>query len=153
MEVKPQPTKKRSWGKSREREKVVIVDQMEIEALTKQPVATTNEKNSIPVGSSSLLHPNLLSDHQLESILREMKVPLLAPSKEESRRDQLLCLFKRHVVPKPQRAACSSERKRKRRSLLQEESDTTSGEDSAMEWMATVEERVGTGNSEQDRKR
>ena len=133
----------------------MIVDQMEIEALTKQPVATTNEKNSILVGSSSLLHPNLLSDHQLESILREMKVPLLAPTKEESRRDQLVCLFKRHVVPKPQRAACSSERKRKRRSLLQEESDTgtTSGEDSAMEWMATVEERVGTGNSEQDRKR
>ena len=159
MEAKAQPSKRRSWGKSKEREKVMIVDQMEIEALTKSPLPATSEKDSPHDVSSSLLHPHLMSDHQLESILREMKVPILDSAKNESRRDQLLCLFKRHVVPKPQRAECLSEGKgkRKRRGVLHDEQEsdtTTSGDDSAMEWTATAEERTGlAGNSEQSRKR
>lgn len=132
MAAKNQPTKRRSWGRSREREKVVFVDQMEIDLLTRGE--TANEVRETPRSRTvELQHPELMKNHQLVAILKEMRVPLPVPSNGEPSRGDLLCLFKKHIVPRPQRTCLTG----KRRMRLDQagSSDSNAWEDT-MEWSA-----------------
>ena len=149
----PLVSKKRSWGKSREREKVSIVDQMEIEQLTKTPEAGTSETEACSSGTASLQHPHLMSDAQLENILRVMKVPLPSSTNEESRRDQLVGLYKKHVMPRPQRTGVQGKKRRKRGEQQAADSNRVVEED-VMDWTTSAEERDnGECGQECERKR
>lgn len=136
-----QTPRRRAWGKPKERENILIVDQMEIDALPTQPISSattsTATQQSGPTLNlqdlqQNLHHPEMMLDQQLVSILREMRVPVGADT--ERSREQLLLLFKKHVLPKPQRTR--SAHRRKRKSAAQIETTNEAGDTS---WSGTDE--------------
>ena len=108
-------SKRRSWGK-RPKEKIAIIDQMEIEEAVKQTVLSDC---SPKIGSTDLQHPELMTTERLAGFLSGMKVPIPVYPDGKPSRERLIYLFKRHVMPKPQRDTIRGpgkwRRRRKRR--------------------------------------
>ena len=92
--------KRRSWGKSRHREKIAIIDRMEVEEPLKQVHLPHTAAKSDEI---DLQHPEFIRDEQLIEALSRLKVPIPVHSGGEPSREQLIDLFRRHVTPKPQR--------------------------------------------------
>lgn len=91
------PTKRRSWGKSRQKEKVLCIDHMDVVELTR-----TNKSTSDRSRGEDLQHPELMSNQTIVDHLSEMKIVI--PDREPSR-ERLFYLFRKHVSPKPQRSS------------------------------------------------
>lgn len=101
---------KRRWGKSRHREKITIVDRMEIEdtlqkfAEEEKSFKDRHEVASTPTNDEpDLQQPELMSDFALVEALRKIKVPVPVYADGTPSRERLIYLFRQHVTPRPQR--------------------------------------------------
>ena len=105
-ETNTSPTKKRSWGRSMQREKINIVENMELEIPDKPMTAGDSKAELAPISNETsvdLQHPEFLSTAKLVNLLTEHKVPIPVYEDGSTSRDRLLFLFKKHIVPRPQR--------------------------------------------------
>lgn len=91
------PAKRRSWGKCRQKEKVLCIDHMDVAELTKTNKSTYNRSRS-----EDLQHPELMSNQTIVDHLSEMKIVI---TDRELSRERLFYLFRKHVSPKPQRSS------------------------------------------------
>lgn len=89
--VTPPPAKKRRWRKPPT--PITTVDNVNHEQECRK--AAVSGSNDL----SDYLHPEMLSDTDLVQRLSEYHVPMDA----NSSRDELLELYSKHVMPKPQR--------------------------------------------------
>ena len=101
---------KRRWGKSRHREKITIVDRMEIEdTLQKfaEEVKSFKDRHEVartpPNNEPDLQQPELMSNFALIEALRKIKVPIPVYADGKPSRERLIYLFRQHVTPRPQR--------------------------------------------------
>ena len=101
-------TKRRSWGRASKREKITIIDRMDIED-TLQKIRTESKQNAekdntrIKTGSINLQHPELMDNSTLVECLKRIKVPVPTYPDGTLSRVRLLYLFRKHVTPQPQR--------------------------------------------------
>ena len=102
---------KRRWGKSRHREKITIVDRMEIEETLQKFASEVKERHSVAPSPDQekeetvdLQQPELMTDFALVEALKKIKVPIPVYSDGTPSRERLLYLFRQHVLPRPQRA-------------------------------------------------
>ncbi len=97
--------KKRSWGRTVQRETINIVGNMEIE--TQDTLVNIHIKNDAASqeGESTidLQHPELLDTDSLVNLLKERRVPIPVYENGSASRERLIFLFRKHVVPRPQR--------------------------------------------------
>lgn len=113
--------KKRSWGKSRQREEVTIINREKLEE-TLQTLAEEAKKckttsilsnkatTSTSTGEMDLQYPELMSDESLVTALKRIKVPIPVYPDGRPSRERLLHLYRTNILPRPQR----SRRKRRR---------------------------------------
>ena len=96
--------KKRAWGKSKEQDKITIIENMELELPDKpklddsRTVIDEDRKEVI-----DLQHPEMLSNERLVKVLSEMKVSIPVYQNGSPSRERLIYLFHKHVIPRPQR--------------------------------------------------
>lgn len=118
MSVAELKVKKRSWGKTRRREKVVVINREEIEETlqnfakecreSKSKIQLTSQQNHeksgcvVPVGMD-LQQPELMSNERLIEALKRIKVPIPVYADGSPSRERLLYLYKTNVLPRPQR--------------------------------------------------
>ena len=114
---------KRRWGKTRNREKITIVDKMEIEETLQKfaeevklsekrhEVAPTPKQNH----ELDLQQPELMSDFALVEALKKIKVPIPVYVDGRPSRERLIYLFRQHVIPRPQRQGRRPLRRRYRK--------------------------------------
>ena len=105
--------RKRSWGKSRQREDVTIISREKIEE-TLQTLAEEAEKCKTTSNSSSrattstgemdLQYPELMSDESLVTALKRIKVPIPVYPNGRPSRERLLHLYRTNILPRPQRS-------------------------------------------------
>ena len=95
--------KRRSWGK-RHKGKVISLDQMDIEELTKLQTSKRIHSSDNSSSAEDKQHPELMSNQALVNRLSEMKVAIPVYSDGQPSRERLLYLFWKHVTPKPQRS-------------------------------------------------
>lgn len=126
--------KRRSWGKARSKEKIHIVDQMEVDVLVKEasPVDKLTDGTCMATTSVDFQHPELMGSESLVAILSGMRVPIPVYEDGKPSRERLIYLFKKHVTPRPQRKTYWRQlgRRRKRRrgeDTPMEVDDTCSG--------------------------
>ena len=96
--------KKRAWGKSKEQDKVTIIENMELELPDKPKLddsRTVIDEDRKEV--TDLQHPEMLSNERLVKVLSEMKVPIPVYQNGSPSRDRLIYLFRKYVMPRPQR--------------------------------------------------
>ena len=109
--------KKRAWGKTRQREKINIINREDIEEtlqvlaeearLAKKAVDSASEDKSNSLGQGSSKHfqcPELLSNEDLIKALQKIKVPIPVYADGSPSRERLLYLYKTNVQPRPQRS-------------------------------------------------
>ena len=148
------PAKRRVWGKPRERDKVVYVDQMEIELLSDASGTDANlnmgESHCSESKVVDLQRPELMANYQLVASLKEMRVPLPDPAGGEQSRERLLYLFKKHVMPRPQRNRLTG--KRRRHQLAKAAGDGGTRDD-AMEWVTATRREDGGDDWSEDTNR
>lgn len=114
---------KRRWGKTRNREKITVVDQMEIEVTLQkfaEEVKSFKERHEEALTSKQdceldLLQPELMSDFSLVEALKKIKVPIPVYADGRPSRERLLYLFRQHVIPRPQRQSRRPARRRDRK--------------------------------------
>ena len=114
---------KRRWGKTRNREKITVVDQMEIEVTLQkfaEEVKSFKERHEEALTSKQdreldLLQPELMSDFSLVEELNKIKVPIPVYAGGRPSRERLLYLFRQHVIPRPQRQGRRLVRRRDRK--------------------------------------
>ena len=99
------PQKKRCWGKSTQREKISIVENMELEVPDRVVISSFNTQSTSTGREKSvdLQHPELLSNEVLVRLLTERLVPIPVYENGSASRERLVYLFRKHVVPRPQR--------------------------------------------------
>ena len=97
--------KKRGWGRTVQREKINIVENMDLQ--TPDKLASIHIKNSAASeggeNTIDLQHPELLSTDSLVNLLTERRVPIPVYENGSASRERLIFLFRKHVVPRPQR--------------------------------------------------
>ena len=114
---------KRRWGKTRNRDKITIVDRMEIEdtlqkfaeevkSFKERHEATSTHKQNHEL---DLQQPELMSDFALVEALKKIKVPIPVYADGRPSRERLLYLFRQHVIPRPQRQSRRPGRRRERK--------------------------------------
>lgn len=100
---------KRRWGKSRNREKITIVDRMEIEDTLLKIAAEDKERRNVAPSPEKqdldLQQPELMTDFALVEALKKIRVPIPVYSDGTPSRERLIYLFRQHVVPRPQRTS------------------------------------------------
>ena len=89
----------RSWGRHRNKEKLINIDHTDVAVLTE----TASERVPDCSNSKDLQRPELMSNKTLIDHLSRMKVALPAHMDTIRTREKLLYLFHAHVRPKPQR--------------------------------------------------
>ena len=126
--------KRRSWGRARSKEKIAIVDQMEVDVLVKETgsVDKLTDVTCMATDSVDFQHPEIMSSESLVAILSQMRVPIPVYEDGKPSRERMIYLFKRHVTPRPQRDTYWRQlgRRRKRRrgeDIPMEVDDTCSG--------------------------
>ena len=105
--------KKRSWGRTRPRANVTVINGEEIEETLqgieeecKKRALTSQSEQAKPVSQSvgiNLQQPELLNNERLIEALRKVKVPIPVYSDGRPSRERLLFLYRTNVLPKPQR--------------------------------------------------
>ena len=116
---------KRRWGKTRNRDKITIVDRMEIEeTLQKFAEEVKSFKERHEVASTpkqnhelDLQQPELMSDFALVEALKKIKVPIPVYADGRPSRERLLYLYRQHVMPRPQRQGGRRPGRRRERKL------------------------------------
>ena len=110
------PTPKRRWGKTRQKEKIHVFDQAHTQQLISSAIKERSKleqsdthvdkalKNSDKV---DLQHPELLSNSTLVETLTQRRVPIPVYQDGTPSRERLLHLFRKHVTPRPQRSSVS----------------------------------------------
>ena len=104
-------SKKREWGKPRMKEKIVIVENMDLEL---QDVSKSILRSNLELESAcedrgthqqldALQHPEMLATQELVNMLTARKVPLPVCEDGSQSRETLINLFWKHVLPRPQR--------------------------------------------------
>lgn len=114
---------KRRWGKTRHRDKITIVDRMEIEdTLQKFAEEVKSFKERDEVASTpkqnhelDLQQPELMSNFTLVEALKKIKVPIPVYADGRPSRERLLYLYRQHVMPRPQRQGRRPGRRRERK--------------------------------------
>ena len=132
--------KKRAWGKSKEQDKITIIENMELELPDKpklddsRTVIDEDRKEVIDEDRKEVIdlqHPEMLSNERLVKVLSEMKVSIPVYQNGSPSRERLIYLFRKHVIPRPQR-------KRRPKIRHKEPSDLMSTSESVqletMEW-------------------
>lgn len=94
--------KRRAWGKTRHREKVVPMEVEEVGELVRSVASP---------GKTDLQHPELLTDDRLIEVLAGMRVQIPVYADGKPSRERLIYLFRKHVTPRPQRLRQRSKRK------------------------------------------
>ena len=103
--------KRREWGKPRKKDKIVIVENMDLEL---QDVSKSNKRSNVELDRAcdgrgthqkvdTLQHPEMLSTLELVNMLTARKVPLPVSEDGSQSRETLINLFWKHVLPRPQR--------------------------------------------------
>lgn len=87
--------KRRCWGRTtQQKEKIKIIENMELEVI---------DEVVSEAGTVDLQQPELMSTENLTRILTERKVPIPVYGNGTASRERLLFLFRKHIVPRPQR--------------------------------------------------
>lgn len=147
---------KRRWGKTRNRDKITIVDRMEIEdTLQKfaEEVKSFKERHeaaSTPKQNHEvdLQQPELMSDFALVEALKKIKVPIPVYADGRPSRERLLYLFRQHVIPRPQRQSRRPGRRRERKLRRIGGQTETSASSKAKEAEPVAMEVDGTAESD-----
>ena len=103
--------RRREWGKPRKKEKIVIVENMDLEL---QDVLKCNKRPNVELEKAcegkgthqevdTLQHPEMLPTLELVNILTARKVPLPVHGDGSQNRETLINLFWKHILPRPQR--------------------------------------------------
>ena len=96
--------KRRSWGKARSREKIAVIDQMEVDVLMKVSSRSADKRATcVDTSDIDLQHPELMASDTLTAILSQRRVPIPVYEDGNPSRERLIYLFKKHVTPQPQR--------------------------------------------------
>ena len=96
--------KRRSWGKARSREKIAVIDQMEVDVLMKESSRSADKRAAcVDTSDIDLQHPELMASDTLTAILSQRRVPIPVYEDGNPSRERLVYLFKKHVTPQPQR--------------------------------------------------
>ena len=96
--------KRRSWGKARSREKIAVIDQMEVDVLMKESSRSADKRATcVDTSDIDLQHPELMASDTLTAILSQRRVPIPVYEDGKPSRERLIYLFKKHVTPQPQR--------------------------------------------------
>ena len=136
--------RKRAWGRSKHRNEITVVDEMEIELAEKESRECKKIRSDAKHG---LHHPELMTNDELIAVLQKMRVPVPVYPDGNPNRERLVFLFRRHVTPRPQRT------RQTRRSRCRVETGATPTEtEPGMDWSKTVEDLVQE-SPESDRKR
>lgn len=131
------PPKKRCWGRSN-REKINIIENMELEIPDVKVNNTSSDdpvKTNTGTPSIDLQHPELMSNSQLVNLLAERRVPLPVYEDGSYSRERLLFLFRKHILPRPQRKKLLKNQRYKSDIYF-----TNDGQES-MEWANTVQHK------------
>ena len=147
---------KRRWGKTRNRDKITIVDRMEIEdTLQKfaEEVKSFKERHeaaSTPKQNHGvdLQQPELMSDFALIEALTKIKVPIPVYADGRPSRERLLYLFRQHVIPRPQRQSRRHGKRRERKLRRTGGQIETSASSKAQEAESVAMEVDGTAESD-----
>lgn len=144
---------KRRWGKSRHREKITIVDRMEIEdtlqKFAEEVKSFKERRDAVPTPKNhelDLQHPELMSDFTLVEALKKIKVPIPVYSDGTPSRERLIYLFRQHVTPRPQRQTQHQRRRDRKLKRFGNQAETSTSykmnevEHDAMEVDATTED-------------
>ena len=97
--------RKRAWGRTRREEKVIILENMELEkpdTVKRNPTSdgqTGNDPETSRSESFDLQHPEMLATGNLIEILSNSRVPVGL----NENRQTLIRLFHKHITPRPQR--------------------------------------------------
>ena len=124
--------KKRAWGKSAERKKITVIENMNLH-VPDEPKTTSkvmeDGKNSLQSEKDSeWMHPEILPTERLKEILTDMKVPMAMDGATD--RDDLVRLFRKHLLPRPQRKRYKRETRQKAWGLQ----ETAAKAGNEMEW-------------------
>ena len=123
-----QRVKKRSWGKTKQREEITIINHEKIEETLQKlaeeaKTSQSNEQkdgNTVNSGSRSsgvdLQYPELMSNDALIAALKRIKVPIPVYPDGTPSRERLLYLYKTNVMPRPQRNSWTRGRQRRKAS-------------------------------------
>lgn len=103
MAASEKVAKKRAWGKPRQREKIAIIDRIELMEVDEPPKETPNVNPRPKTHEIDLQHPELLGTETMVEILSEMRVLIPVYPDGEPSRERLIYLFRKHVTPRPQR--------------------------------------------------
>ena len=124
--------RRRQWGKCREKEKILILENMDLEIPDPIDKGIGEKKRDGDGGKSSeksldLQHPEMLSNQSLTDILTKHHIPIPVYSDGHPSRERLLYLFHIHIQPRPQRLR---QMRKKRLRTPPTQSDHTN-----MEWL------------------
>ena len=119
-----QKLKRRSWGKTKQREEVTIINREKIEETlqkiseeSKKSQAILEESNNAAISKSStaidLQYPELMSNDALVAALKRIKVPIPVYPDGTPSRERLMYLYKTNVLPRPQRNRWRTGRRRR----------------------------------------
>ena len=117
-----QNLKKRSWGKTKLREGVTVIDREKIEetlqiiAEETKKLQSSQERDNSAAGTGSksdLQYPELMSNDALVAALKRIKVPIPVYPDGTPSRERLMYLYKTNVLPRPQRNSWKRGRQRR----------------------------------------
>lgn len=136
--------RKREWGKSRHNPTLVRIEDMDLgkpdpspscNRVTLSEKGGSNEEKIIKTNSVDLQHPEMLSTEQLMDLLSHYKVPIPVYSDGSPSRERVLYLYRKHVLPRPQRLRQHLRRQKFcQKGTVSVAMDTTSEWDQEMEW-------------------
>lgn len=116
MSTQEGKAKRRSWGKTKPREEISIINHEKIEETLKAIAEETKHSEvSLERSSSNLTdlqYPELMSNDALVTRLKYIKVPIPVYPDGKPSRERLLHLYKVHVLPRPQRAKWRNRKKK-----------------------------------------
>lgn len=139
------PPKKRCWGKSN-REKINIIENMELEILDEVDCSSTSDlsaqANHMTISDNNdanidLQHPELLTNAQMVDLFTERRVPVPVYEDGSYSRERLLFLFRKHILPKPQRKKLRSRNQRYKDEIYHKKDGSET-----MEWTNTVQDII-----------
>lgn len=136
-----QKVKRRSWGKTRPKEGIAVINRERIEETlksldeeAKKPAPKATQEGSGQNAGLNLQYPELMSDEDLVSALKRIKVPIPVYSDGRPSRERLLYLYRTNVLPRPQRAKSSwRTRQGRRRGVAGSQQENSQGGTDAME--------------------
>ena len=135
-------TKRRSWGRSTQREKVNIVENMELEVPDRlKPV--TESASATKRTKIDLQLPELLATEKLLELLTSLRVPIPVYEGGQPSRDRLVFLYRKHVLPRPQRLR---QKTRYKDAIYQNRECTKTAE--PMDWDVDAEKKIVNDESE-----